>query len=99
MIVTLGIGEEVFEFEHRDLHWGNILIEKTNKKSISYKFNGVKITVPSKGVIVTIIDYTLSRVTINECCHFNDLSADDELFAATGDYQYDIYRMMRKELG
>ncbi|XP_070134764.1 serine/threonine-protein kinase haspin homolog isoform X2 [Drosophila bipectinata] len=99
VIITLAIGEKVYEFEHRDLHWGNILIEKTDKKQILYKFNGQKLTVSSKGVIVTIIDYTLSRVTIDECCHFNDLSTDDELFSATGDYQYDIYRMMRKELG
>ncbi|KAH8318197.1 hypothetical protein KR067_012721, partial [Drosophila pandora] len=99
VIITLAIGEEVYEFEHRDLHWGNILIEQTNKKRIVYKFNGEKLAVCSKGVIVTIIDYTLSRVTIDECCHFNDLSTDAELFTATGDYQYDIYRMMRKELG
>ncbi|XP_017856902.1 PREDICTED: putative serine/threonine-protein kinase haspin homolog [Drosophila arizonae] len=95
---TLAVGEEAFQFEHRDLHWGNILIEKTMKKFIDFKLAGKQISVATRGIQTTIIDYTLSRVTVAECCHYNDLSQDDDLFAATGDYQYDIYRMMRDEL-
>ncbi|KAM8714875.1 hypothetical protein ACLKA7_001997 [Drosophila subpalustris] len=98
VIVTLAVGEEAFEFEHRDLHWGNILVEETKTKQIDYKLNGKEMSLATKGVRVTIIDYTLSRVTVGECCHYNDLSTDEELFAASGDYQYDIYRLMRDEL-
>ncbi|XP_034472737.1 putative serine/threonine-protein kinase haspin homolog [Drosophila innubila] len=98
VILTLAVGEEAFQFEHRDLHWGNILVEETELKHIDYKLNGKDMPVATKGVRVTIIDYTLSRVTVGECCHYNDLSTDEELFAALGDYQYDIYRMMRDEL-
>lgn len=68
------------------------------KKFIDFKLGGKQISVATKGIQTTIIDYTLSRVTVAECCHYNDLSQDDDLFAATGDYQYDIYRMMRDEL-
>ncbi|XP_030246301.1 putative serine/threonine-protein kinase haspin homolog isoform X2 [Drosophila navojoa] len=96
--LTLAVGEEAFQFEHRDLHWGNILIEKTKNKFIDFKLGGKHISVATKGIQTTIIDYTLSRVTVSDCCHYNDLSQDDDLFAATGDYQYDIYRMMRDEL-
>ncbi|KAH8378336.1 hypothetical protein KR093_010748, partial [Drosophila rubida] len=98
VILTLAVGEEAFQFEHRDLHWGNILIEATDEKSIYYKFNGKEMSVATKGIRITIIDYTLSRVTVGDCCHYNDLSTDEELFTASGDYQYDIYRMMRDEL-
>ncbi|XP_030385765.1 putative serine/threonine-protein kinase haspin homolog [Scaptodrosophila lebanonensis] len=99
IMLTLAVGEEAYQFEHRDLHWGNILIEPTTLKQLSYKLNGISLTVPTKGLRLTIIDYTLSRITFDTCCHYNDLSSDEELFAATGDYQYDIYRMMREELG
>ncbi|XP_037728566.1 putative serine/threonine-protein kinase haspin homolog isoform X2 [Drosophila subpulchrella] len=98
IILTLAVGEEDYQFEHRDLHWGNILIKSTTKKHICFKFNNTDLIVDSKGVNITIIDYTLSRITIDECCYFNDLSNDEELFQASGDYQYDIYRMMRNEL-
>ncbi|XP_017110672.1 serine/threonine-protein kinase haspin homolog [Drosophila elegans] len=98
IILSLAVGEEQYQFEHRDLHWGNILIGATKKKHISFKLKNTDFTILSKGVAITIIDYTLSRITIDDCCYFNDLSTDEELFSATGDYQYDIYRMMRSEL-
>ncbi|XP_070069190.1 serine/threonine-protein kinase haspin homolog isoform X2 [Drosophila takahashii] len=66
IILALAIGEEEYQFEHRDLHWGNILIESTAQKRICFKFQNSELNVLSKG--------------------------------ATGDYQYDIYRMMRNEL-
>ncbi|XP_023163891.2 putative serine/threonine-protein kinase haspin homolog [Drosophila hydei] len=98
VVLTLAVGEEAFQFEHRDLHWGNILIEKTKKKFIDFKLRGKQLSVETKGIQITIIDYTLSRITVSECCHYNDLSQDDDLFVATGDYQYEVYRMMREEL-
>ncbi|KQS61772.1 uncharacterized protein Dere_GG26619 [Drosophila erecta] len=98
IILALAVGEEEYQFEHRDLHLGNILIEYTNRKHIIFTLKNRNLTVLSRGVKMTIIDYTLSRITINNCCYFNDLSSDEELFQATGDYQYDVYRMMRKEL-
>uniref|UniRef100_A0A1I8Q9Y6 non-specific serine/threonine protein kinase n=1 Tax=Stomoxys calcitrans TaxID=35570 RepID=A0A1I8Q9Y6_STOCA len=98
IIFTLAAAEYAFEFEHRDLHWGNVLVLNTNEKFLTYKLKGHIITLPTKGVKVTIIDYTLSRVTYGNCCFYNDLSNDTELFSATGDYQFDIYRMMREIL-
>ncbi|EEB17107.1 conserved hypothetical protein [Pediculus humanus corporis] len=95
---SLAAAENAFEFEHRDLHWGNILISKTCEKSTTHVLNGVKYEIPTKGVKVSIIDFTLSRVVHEDCCVFNDLSLDPTLFQSHGDYQFEIYRMMQREL-
>jgi len=94
----LAVAEEQFQFEHRDLHWGNILISTTDDANAIYKLNGNVIKIPTHGVKVTIIDYTLSRMIFDGCCLYNDLSNDNELFAASGDYQFDIYRFMKDRL-
>ena len=39
------MAEEELEFEHRDLHWGNILIQTTNTKEIVYEVSGEKFKV------------------------------------------------------
>lgn len=96
--ITLSIAEKRFEFEHRDLHWGNILLSPTDDKTVSFKLDGQTITIPTHGVKATIIDFTLSRMVVNGFAHYNNLSTDDELFAATGDYQFDIYRYMKNQL-
>ncbi|KAM7354721.1 haspin [Cochliomyia hominivorax] len=98
IILTLAVAENEFQFEHRDLHWGNVLVLNTNRQYISYNLGENTMTIPTKGVQITIIDYTLSRMTFNDYCFYNDLSNDEELFSATGDYQFEIYRMMRKIL-
>ena len=50
---------------------------------------------PAHGSQVTIIDYTLSRITIKKHTLFNDLGKDPDLFIAEGDFQFEVYRMMR----
>ncbi|XP_017481927.1 PREDICTED: putative serine/threonine-protein kinase haspin homolog [Rhagoletis zephyria] len=95
VILTLAVAEQAYQFEHRDLHWGNILILNTNMKELKFTLDNQAYIVPTKGVRATLIDYTLSRMTFDNCCHYNDISCDEELFTATGDYQFDIYRMMR----
>lgn len=95
MALSLAIAESKFEFEHRDLHWGNILISSTTEKTFKFALNGKTVELNSKGVKATIIDYTLSRITYDNCCLYQDLAADPELFEADGDYQFEIYRLMK----
>ncbi|XP_025193755.1 protein PF14_0175 [Melanaphis sacchari] len=97
IVFGLAVAEEVYKFEHRDLHIGNILIKKCSNKNISFKLEGEYFNVPSRGIKITIIDFTLSRMTYNSKHVYNDLAKDTELFTSVGDYQFDIYRMMRKE--
>ncbi|KAL5276373.1 GSG2 family protein [Megaselia abdita] len=96
--LSLAIAEKAFQFEHRDLHWGNILVKETEYTEIEFKLEGKIFKIPTHGVQATIIDYTLSRGICNEIQFFNDLSKDDDLFSASGDYQFDIYRLMKEKL-
>ena len=98
MTYSLAVAENILEFEHRDLHWGNVLIHGTEEASHSYNLNGGEYSVDSCGVKATIIDYTLSRMSYKGCIVYNDLEDDETLFRGSGDYQFDIYRLMRKKI-
>jgi serine/threonine-protein kinase haspin len=87
-----------FYFIVGDLHWGNILVARTNEKFVEYRVDGKVIKIPTHGVKATIIDYTLSRVVYDGAVLYDNLAKDEELFSAHGDYQFDIYRLMRERL-
>ncbi|KAI5633420.1 haspin like kinase domain-containing protein [Phthorimaea operculella] len=108
----LAVGEESFQFEHRDLHWGNVLIAPTEQKYATFVLRGRAHRVARRGVAATIIDYSLSRVSLplarrqaepsetdEQAALYNDLAADEGLFGAVGDYQFEVYRLMRDKLG
>ena len=101
----LAVGEEAYQFEHRDLHWGNVLIAPTDQKFATFVLRGRGHRVPRCGVAATIIDYSLSRIALplgaaSDCAAlYNDLANDDGLFDALGDYQFEVYRLMRDKLG
>ncbi|KAI9804067.1 MAG: hypothetical protein M1825_001468 [Sarcosagium campestre] len=94
------------EFEHRDLHLGNICVRDERDRPI----------MPPKGcrgphqrpkfglsrIRTTLIDYTLSRASMGreggegaQRVAFMDLEADPLLFKGKGQYQYDVYRLMQ----
>ena len=58
----MAFGEKVLKFEHRDLHWGNVLIKETKEKTLSYNINGETMDIYTTGIEVKIIDFTLSRL-------------------------------------
>ncbi|KAI3649117.1 hypothetical protein MP228_006971 [Amoeboaphelidium protococcarum] len=93
--LTIAQAEKTVQFEHRDLHWGNVLLKATDDQKYEYCMAGQKYNVPSGGVRCTIIDYTFSRVTINQqqvICRPYD---EEAYFQGQGDYQFEVYRMMR----
>ncbi|XP_007521084.1 serine/threonine-protein kinase haspin [Erinaceus europaeus] len=94
---SLAVAEAALHFEHRDLHWGNILLKKTSFKELQYTLNGETSTIPTHGLQVNIIDYTLSRLERDGIVIFCDISKDEDLFTGEGDYQFEVYRLMRKE--
>ncbi|TKC47261.1 hypothetical protein EI555_006448 [Monodon monoceros] len=94
---SLAVAEASLNFEHRDLHWGNVLLKKTSLKELHYTLNGKTSSIPTQGLQVNIIDYTLSRLERDGIVVFCDISMDRDLFTGEGDYQFEIYRLMRKE--
>ncbi|XP_064115171.1 serine/threonine-protein kinase haspin-like [Macrobrachium nipponense] len=93
---TLAVAEQQLEFEHRDLHWGNVLIATTTKNYVEFKLNEGTYCLDTKGVVATVIDFTLSRLKTPHCVMYNNLAEDPSLFTAEGDYQFEIYRQMKK---
>lgn len=97
---ALAVAESAFQFEHRDLHWGNVLISCCDKnKKVRFRLNGTDLEVNTYGVEVCIIDFTLSRITHDGVVIYNDLGQDDDLFTGTGDYQFEMYRLMQDKNG
>ncbi|KAL3864421.1 hypothetical protein ACJMK2_006105 [Sinanodonta woodiana] len=99
VIYSLAVAEEALQFEHRDLHWGNVLVQRTDRQEIEYKILGVDQIIPSHGVEVSIIDFTLSRLQKDGCTVYCDLAKDETLFEGKGDYQFEVYRLMKQENG
>ena len=58
----LAVAENALEFEHRDLHWGNVLICRTEDEFIESCLLGETKMVQTNGVRVSLIDFTLSRL-------------------------------------
>ncbi|XP_067260851.1 uncharacterized protein haspin isoform X1 [Chanodichthys erythropterus] len=94
---ALAVAEQALCFEHRDLHWGNILVKNVKHKHNKFILNGTVHSVETRGVHVNIIDYSLSRLEIDGLTVSCDISSDEELFMGQGDYQFEIYRLMKKE--
>ena len=63
-VLTLAVAEATIEFEHRDLHHGNILLRAVpaREPALLFRLRGRDIAVPCGGVRVTLIDFTLSRM-------------------------------------
>ncbi|KAI3509046.1 hypothetical protein L1887_24070 [Cichorium endivia] len=94
---ALAVAEAAFEFEHRDLHWGNILLSRKGSKTLEFILDGKKMHVKTYGLVASIIDFTLSRMNTGEDILFLDLSLDPALFEGPkGDEQSETYRKMKE---
>ncbi|KAF2673335.1 hypothetical protein BT63DRAFT_421494 [Microthyrium microscopicum] len=113
--VTLALakGEQEAEFEHRDLHMGNICVKPRKEDDEIGAENARVRNVHGKlgftGLEPTLIDYTLSRAeTFGRdergrtvpLVEFLDLTTEGALFEAdaTYEYQYEVYRYMRSAM-
>ena len=102
--IALAVAEEACAFEHRDLHWGNVLLRRCGVEETRVaRLNGVNVEYPTNGLEVSIIDFTLSRLDVGgggskkADVAFCDLEADPELFRGPeGHCQSETYRRMRK---
>lgn len=112
---ALSKAEELVQFEHRDLHWGQILIRNTSacqglpvlqpRKNTNVTAASAVEEVQNKfmddvsnGVSVTIIDLGLSRMDAGDGVSGRKTiwtAFDEEIFLGEGDYQFDVYRLMK----
>ncbi|ODV75799.1 protein kinase ALK1 CYBJADRAFT_122638 [Cyberlindnera jadinii NRRL Y-1542] len=109
---SLTRAEKLYQFEHRDLHWGNIVIEYKQSQHGSHRledaFQDLSFieendddegpTLSQDEFSVKIIDYTLSRLQSSDGSVIHTRLDHQDFFKGRGDYQFDIYRMMRSEL-
>ncbi|KAK1277493.1 hypothetical protein QJS04_geneDACA015811 [Acorus gramineus] len=94
---ALAVAEVACEFEHRDLHWGNVLLVRNESTKMEFKLEGRKICGKTFGISVSIIDFTLSRINSGEAILFLDLSLDPALFEGPKtDRQSETYRKMKE---
>ncbi|KAJ2803868.1 Serine/threonine-protein kinase haspin, partial [Coemansia helicoidea] len=119
LALSMALAERNNRFEHRDLHWGNIMVTRyPSNLTFLYQLppSGTRvkstlISIPSYRLRCTIIDYTLSRLHIDNDAQdaagarpagydaannvFYVALKDEALFRGEGDIQYDVYRQMR----
>ncbi|CAG7815777.1 unnamed protein product [Allacma fusca] len=95
---ALAAAEVACEFEHRDLHWGNVLIQETVNIYNVFTITGKFYRVPCCGLTSTIIDFSNSRITVDgNKIVFCDLANDDEQFIEGPDkVQFDVYKRMKR---
>ncbi|KAE8706424.1 putative hydrolase [Hibiscus syriacus] len=94
---AMAVAEAAYEFEHRDLHWGNILLSRKDSVTMKFMLEGKQISFRTYGLSVSIIDFTLSRLNTGENILFLDLSQDPYLFKGPkGDKQSETYRKMKE---
>ena len=94
------MAEEKIDFEHRDLHMGNILCKTTREKNICVKLHQNKpVELKTHGVKICIIDYSISSLKFDNIDIGTDLQDEVSFFEGEGDYQFDIYRKMKELLG
>ncbi|PFH51288.1 hypothetical protein AMATHDRAFT_3141 [Amanita thiersii Skay4041] len=112
---ALAHAEQLVSFEHRDLHWGQILVKDLPTESTlplkSLNVNqrsSLKIPEPqymddiASGIQATVIDLGLARMDATDSTGQEKVywtPFDEEIFMGEGDYQFDIYRIMRHHTG
>ncbi|KAL8710586.1 MAG: hypothetical protein Q9220_004810 [cf. Caloplaca sp. 1 TL-2023] len=90
---AVAVAEKKLEFEHRDLHLNNICLTLPPTAS---EGGGTELWTENPSLLVTIIDYTLSRAKPDpDNIVFNDLNQQKGLFHGEGHPQYEVYRQMK----
>lgn len=93
----LAVAEAAYEFEHRDLHWGNILLRRNESATVQFILEGKKMIFRTSGLLISIIDFTLSRINTGQDVLFLDLTSDPYFFKGPkGDRQAETYRKMKE---
>jgi len=74
VIASATLAFEHFGFIHGDLHPGNILLKKTKKDFIKYKFTDKELKIKTNGIQIVILDFDKSNFSGNFAMFFLNLS-------------------------
>lgn len=100
VVLALATAENACAFEHRDLHWGNLLISQADDDQHKYRLNGKDLCIKTRGLTISLIDFTLSRLEEGSRVLFYDLSLDPQIFMGPArDVQFETYRRMQAVTG
>lgn len=113
-VAALAEAEERYQFEHRDLHWGNIMVtdqmEEINSGDLLHKLTTVasselslvdemrSVLLSRSTLKVTLIDFTLSRASDPEGGVIHTRMDHPEFYRGKGDYRLDVYNTMRSAI-
>lgn len=75
VIASATLAFEHFGFIHGDLHPGNILLKKTKKDFIKYKFTDKDLEIKINGIQIVMFDFDRSNLSANFAMFFSELSA------------------------
>jgi serine/threonine-protein kinase haspin len=92
--LALAVAEDSLAFEHRDLHWGNVMLRPAAGSHVTARLRGSTLRAATCGAEVTLIDFTASRLqTPGGDVAFCDLEAEEGLFdGPKGKPQFETYR-------
>ncbi|KAK0736971.1 hypothetical protein B0T21DRAFT_262511, partial [Apiosordaria backusii] len=100
--IALARAEDLIEFEHRDLHEGNLCIRQSRPACSSTTSSASPYQFGRSGLEITILDYGLSRASDPDSSPdqimFYDLEKDLSIFTSTHAPQCEVYRCMRSYL-
>jgi serine/threonine protein kinase len=75
VIASATLAFEQFGFIHGDLHPGNILLKKTKKDFIKYKFTDKNLKIKTNGIQIVMFDFDKSNLSANFAMFFSELSS------------------------
>lgn len=75
VIASTTLAFEQLKFIHGDLHPGNVLIKKTKKDFIKYKYNDKDLEIKTNGIEIVMFDFDRSNFSGNFGMFFSELSA------------------------
>ncbi|KAF8351644.1 hypothetical protein F5887DRAFT_1269216 [Amanita rubescens] len=99
---ALAYAEQFVSFEHRDLHWGQILVKDL---PLSAALQNLDLNSRAEADNLFMDDaahWSLSRMDATDANGFEKVywtPIEEEVFMGEGDYQFDIYRIMRDHVG
>ncbi|CAL4133487.1 unnamed protein product, partial [Meganyctiphanes norvegica] len=79
IVMSLAVAEQELEFEHRDLHWGNVLVAPTKGSTITFKVAGKDYTLNTQELSPKASRYNLKPIDL-DALYFDNLYLGEQLY-------------------